>query len=39
LVDPDWPDLSMRDLLKLAFRDRYINHLDHPAVLALRKVG
>jgi hypothetical protein len=39
LFEPKWPQMSMRDLLRLAFKDRFVTKLDHPAVLALREVG
>ena len=33
--DPDWPDLTFQELLKLAFKDRFIRSLDHPVVQQL----
>jgi hypothetical protein len=37
MVDPAWPqDVTFKDLLKLAFRDRRIDSLDHPVVKRLR---
>ena len=37
LSDPSWPpDLTFPDVLKLCFRDRFIDSLDHPIVRALR---
>jgi hypothetical protein len=36
LTDPEWPDLSFRELLKLCFKDRFIQSLDHPVLRALR---
>lgn len=37
LPEPVWPDdLTLDDLLKLAFRDRFIGDLDHPALRRLR---
>jgi hypothetical protein len=35
-LDPSWPDLTMRELLRIAFRDRYIDTLDHPILRQLR---
>ena len=34
--DPDWPELSMRELLRAAFKDYYIDRLDHPILRQLR---
>lgn len=34
--DPTWPELSMREILNLAFRDKLITSLDHPIVRGLR---
>lgn len=34
--EPVWPDLSFRDVLNLAFKDRLITSLDHPIVKRLR---
>ncbi len=37
LADPGWPeDLTMADLLRLAFKDRLISNVDHPALRRLR---
>ena len=37
LADPGWPeDLTMADLLRLAFKDRLISDVDHPALRRLR---
>jgi hypothetical protein len=36
LPKPDWPDLSFQDLLKIAFKDAYIDRTDHPVVKRLR---
>jgi hypothetical protein len=36
IPDPEWPDLAMPDLLRVAFRDRLINSIAHPAVQRLR---
>jgi hypothetical protein len=32
LPDPSWPDIGFEMLLKLAFKDRVIQDLDHPVV-------
>ena len=36
LPDPEWPDKSFNDLLELAFKERYIQDVDHPVIRALR---
>lgn len=36
LTDPQWPKESFEEILKLAFRDRYIDSLDHPVMNRLR---
>jgi hypothetical protein len=37
LPEPEWPaDLEFRDLIKLAFREHYIDSVDHPVVRRLR---
>lgn len=37
LAEPDWPeDLTMSDLLRLGFRDRFIGDVDHPVLRRLR---
>ena len=36
LSKPHWPDGSFEDLLKIAFRDRYIGSPDHPVLRMLR---
>lgn len=36
LGDPEWPKLSFNDILRIAFRDRYIDTLDHPVLKRLR---
>jgi hypothetical protein len=38
LPDPDWPDKSLNELLKLGFRDRIINHDDVPIMRRLRGI-
>ena len=34
--DPEWPDLTFAELVRKAFKDCYINSLDHPAIRRLR---
>ena len=36
LGEPEWPDLPFRELLRIAFKDRFISDLDHPALRRLR---
>jgi hypothetical protein len=36
LAQPDWPEASFADLLKLAFRDTYIDNLNHAVLRTLR---
>jgi hypothetical protein len=36
LADPIWPDLPLSDILKIAFKGRLIDTLDHPVVQKLR---
>jgi hypothetical protein len=35
-LDPVWPDLSMGALLRIAFKDRFIDTLEHPILRQLR---
>jgi hypothetical protein len=34
--DPEWPKESLLDLIRIAFRDRVVDSLDHPVVQRLR---
>ena len=36
IPEPTWPDLPFTELLKIAFRDRLVDRLDHPVILQLR---
>lgn len=36
LSEPTWPDLSFQQLLKLCFKDRFIQSANHPVIRALR---
>ena len=36
IPDPQWPEQSLGELIRIAFRDRLINTIDHPAVKRLR---
>lgn len=33
---PVWPDIGFEELLKVAFKDRYITELNHPVIKSLR---
>jgi hypothetical protein len=34
--EPEWPDLTLRRMLELAFRERLVDSADHPVVRRLR---
>lgn len=36
LSDPVWPAISFEEILKIAFRDRYVDDVDHPLLQKLR---
>jgi hypothetical protein len=36
MSEPEWPDVSYQDLVKLCFRDRLIDSLSHPVIKRLR---
>jgi hypothetical protein len=36
MVEPQWPDLPFSEILRLAFRDRLIDRLDHSVLKRLR---
>jgi hypothetical protein len=36
LPEPEWPEIGFQQLLKVAFKDRFIRDLDHPVVRRLR---
>jgi hypothetical protein len=36
MVEPVWPDISFSEILRLAFRERVIDRLDHPVLKRLR---
>jgi hypothetical protein len=36
LPDPKWPSISFREIIRIAFRDRMIDSLDHPVLRDLR---
>jgi hypothetical protein len=37
-TEPDWPELTFHELLRIAFRDRLVDRLDHPVVNRLRGI-
>jgi hypothetical protein len=36
IPDPEWPKLPFQELLRIGFRDRLIDRLDHPVIKRLR---
>ena len=36
IPDPIWPEATFKDLLKIGFRDRLVDGLDHPVIKRLR---
>jgi hypothetical protein len=36
IPDPEWPTETFPELLRIAFRDRFIDRLDHPVIKQLR---
>jgi hypothetical protein len=36
LPKPTWPGMTLQEILRIAFRDRYISSLDHPVLRKLR---
>jgi hypothetical protein len=36
IAEPDWPDLPFQELLRIGFRDRLIDCVDHPVIKRLR---
>jgi hypothetical protein len=36
LTEPTWPEMTPNEILTLAFKDKYINDLDHPVLRKLR---
>jgi hypothetical protein len=39
LSEPEWPELTFGELLRIAFRDYYVDKLDHAVVKRLRGLG
>lgn len=36
LPDPEWPQIGFHELVRTAFRDKYISSMDHPVLKRLR---
>jgi hypothetical protein len=36
LPEPDWPSLTLKEIMRIAFGDYYINSVDHPVIKRLR---
>jgi hypothetical protein len=36
IPDPEWPDLTFAELLRIAFRDKYVDSAEHPLIKRLR---
>jgi hypothetical protein len=36
LPEPVWPDISFEEILKIAFRDHYVDRVDHPLLQRLQ---
>ena len=36
IPDPEWPELPFQELLRIAFRDRLVDRLDHAVIKRLR---
>jgi hypothetical protein len=36
LPEPEWPEVEFEDMLRIAFRNHFIDSLDHPVVRRLR---
>ncbi len=36
LSEPEWPDLTLQEIVKLCFKDRFIDNIDHAVLRALR---
>jgi hypothetical protein len=39
IPDPEWPKLTLKEILKLAFKDRFIDSADHPIVKKLKGIS
>ena len=36
LPEPEWPEIGFKELLEIAFRDNFIQSLEHPVIRSLR---
>ena len=36
IPDPEWPDTTFQEVLRIAFKDRFIRSIDHPVLRRLR---
>jgi hypothetical protein len=36
LPEPKWPELTFKEILKVAFRDRIVDNLNHPIIQRLK---
>jgi hypothetical protein len=36
IPEPKWPDLSFADILRIAFKDKYVSTLDHAVLKRIR---
>jgi hypothetical protein len=36
IPDPEWPDLAFQELLRIAFRDRFVDRPEHPVIKRLQ---
>jgi len=36
IPDPEWPQVTLQELIRIGFRDRLIDRLDHPLIMKLR---
>ena len=34
--EPQWPDLGFPEIIKIAFKERYVDTIDHPVLKRLR---
>lgn len=39
LPEPEWPNVSFQEIMKIAFKDRFIQTKDHPVLRQLRGEG
>jgi hypothetical protein len=36
IPDPEWPDATFEEIMKIAFKGRFIKDLEHPVLRSLR---